>query len=270
MGQRRQPWTCGATTHTTRLRRLKAFFRFAGGSGWMAASPAANLRPPKAAAPVTMPLERSEMRALVRASHAQVREPALPLLMRYSGLAIRDATTLSQDALDGDQLTLRRAKSEELVVCALPPPVVDALDDIAVPGKRHFFWTEGLRPETVTKYWRGRLQRVARKAGVPSFKPHRLRDTFAVELLLAGVAMQDFSALLGHSSIRITDRHYYAPSNRCPHERRTAIVRDVNEGDELLTEIAASPALRPSAGAAPNSPRKRPGRRPRKKDAEAT
>jgi hypothetical protein len=35
-----------------------------------------------------------------------------------------------------------------------------------------------------------------------------LRDTFAVEYLLAGMSLEDVSRLLGHSSIRVTERHY--------------------------------------------------------------
>jgi hypothetical protein len=34
------------------------------------------------------------------------------------------------------------------------------------------------------------------------------RDTFAVELLLAGVPLDQVSLLLGHSSVKITGRHY--------------------------------------------------------------
>ncbi len=34
------------------------------------------------------------------------------------------------------------------------------------------------------------------------------RDTLAVELLLAGVLIERISILLGHSSVKITERHY--------------------------------------------------------------
>jgi integrase/recombinase XerD len=34
------------------------------------------------------------------------------------------------------------------------------------------------------------------------------RDTFAAELLLAGVPIDQTSLLLGHSSVKITERHY--------------------------------------------------------------
>jgi hypothetical protein len=34
------------------------------------------------------------------------------------------------------------------------------------------------------------------------------RDTFAVEMLLAGVPIDQVSILLGHASVKITERHY--------------------------------------------------------------
>jgi integrase len=40
--------------------------------------------------------------------------------------------------------------------------------------------------------------------------PHQFRDTFATELLQAGVPMERVSILLGHQSIRITEKYYSA------------------------------------------------------------
>jgi site-specific recombinase XerD len=37
---------------------------------------------------------------------------------------------------------------------------------------------------------------------------HMLRDTFAVEYLLAGMPLDEVSRLLGHSSVLITQKHY--------------------------------------------------------------
>jgi integrase len=49
---------------------------------------------------------------------------------------------------------------------------------------------------------------VCKEAGVPDGHAHRFRDTFAVGLLQAGVPMERVSVLLGHSSIKVTEKHY--------------------------------------------------------------
>lgn len=36
---------------------------------------------------------------------------------------------------------------------------------------------------------------------------HRLRDTFAVDLLEKGVPLEEVSKLLGHESVKTTERH---------------------------------------------------------------
>lgn len=56
--------------------------------------------------------------------------------------------------------------------------------------------------------WQRRLQRLFELAGIPAGHAHRFRDTFAVELLLARVPLERVSVLLGHQSIRVTERHY--------------------------------------------------------------
>jgi len=50
------------------------------------------------------------------------------------------------------------------------------------------------------------------------------RDTFAVELLLAGVPMYQVSLLLGHSSVKITERHY-APFCKARQQQLAAAVK---------------------------------------------
>ena len=47
-------------------------------------------------------------------------------------------------------------------------------------------------------------------AGVSAGHAHRFRDTFAVELLLAGAPLERVSILLGHQSVRVTERYYAA------------------------------------------------------------
>ncbi len=233
----REGWTWTASTQRQYLGQLKAFFGFAQSEGWIAESPARGIKQPKSDAVPTMPLSVDEVRDLLHAANQKPREQALLLLLRYSGLAIRDAVTLERTAIQSDgELVLRRAKSGELVTVVLPGEVILALDAVADPPRRHFFWTGESLAETAVKYWRKRLQAVADMAGVKGFHPHRMRDTFAVELLLAGVAIQDVSTLLGHSSVQTTERHY-APWNQARRNRLSKLVREVHRQDPILPEF---------------------------------
>ena len=229
-------WTCRASTTRQRLAQARTFFRFAVERGWASRSPVTRLRPPRSDSAPTMPLTVIEMRALLGAAARQPKEHGLLLLMRYSGLAIGDAVTLCREALVGTELTLRRAKSGELVMVDLPHLVVRAVNRLRGPSPDHFWWSGKGRPVSSAKYWRARLRSVAARAGIEEFRPHRLRDTFAVALLTAGVSMEDLSALLGHSSIRTTERHY-APWDRRRRNRLAEIVRAANRLDPLLAEM---------------------------------
>ena len=228
----------GANTKGTELARLKAFFNHAVRDGWIETSPAKPIRPPRQQDSPTLPLAREEVLRMVAAAPEGSPDRAMLMLLRWSGLAIRDAATLSRAALrENGELVLRRAKTGELVTVQLPDAVAAALQ--ALPHRRggFFFWTGESRPRSVAGYWRSRLARVAKAADVRDFHPHRLRDTFAVELLTADVDMQDVSTLLGHSSVRTTER-YYAPWNRARRRRLAQIVKRANRKDPVLREMA--------------------------------
>ena len=230
----REQWTCAFSTQRKRLAMLKAFFSFAKAEGWIAESPARHIRLPKSDARPTMPLSIDEMGALLSAAERKPKERALLLVLRYSGLAIQDAVTLERSAVrENGDVVLRRAKSGELVTVALPPEVLATLETLQRPGRRHYFWTGRSKPATAAKYWRERLKLVAGAAGVEGFHPHRLRDTFAVELLLGGLSMQDVSQLLGHRSVLTTER-YYAPWNLARRSRLATLVKEIHRQDPIL------------------------------------
>ncbi len=53
-----------------------------------------------------------------------------------------------------------------------------------------------------------RMQTIGERCGVEDCRPHRLRDTFAVRMLLKGIPLEDVSRLLGHSSVKVTETYY--------------------------------------------------------------
>jgi integrase len=88
-----------------------------------------------------------------------------------------------------------------------------------------FFWSRVCDHRTLAGMWTPRVRRMNKyvsfknEKGEPmDFHSHMLRDTFAVELLLAGVPLEKVSKLLGHKSVRITVKHY-APWVRARREQ---------------------------------------------------
>ena len=161
----RDSWTTKPSTTRLRLSLLKAFFAYALREEWIDKSPMLNVQNPKVRQDPTLPLNHDEVRALISAATERLpQERALVLLMRYSGLAIRDAVTCKREYINENTLILRRAKSGELVIVPLPALVIQSLARIATEDKPYYFWTGSSQPVTAAKYWRKRLRTVADRA----------------------------------------------------------------------------------------------------------
>ncbi len=211
----RESWTDSGISALKKLERLRAFFRFAHESGWTEGNPAKKLRNPKVTNPPTMPFSSEEMVRILAACEkypdtqgSAKRIRALVLLLRYSGMRIGDAATCAKARLDGDRLFLYTQKTNVPVNVKLPGFVTEALNSVPSVSEEHFFWTGEGSKETVAGNWRRSLRALFKLAGICKGHPHRFRDTFAVELLMSNVPIERVSVLLGHSSIRVTEKHY--------------------------------------------------------------
>ncbi len=229
-------WRESSGARHTQHKHLTAFLAFCRGEGWIESSPIDGIKAPKIKRSPTQPLARREVEAMLSACNGGG-ERELLLLMRYSGLAISDAVTLRPDEVRDGAVVTRRNKTGTLVAVPLPALVADALRELPRTKGGYWWWSGKSEPVTAAKTWRERLKAVADRAGVEGFHPHRIRDTFAVELLLSGVAMEDVSRLLGHSSITTTEK-FYAPWNRARLERLERVVRKAHGSDELLQGLA--------------------------------
>ena len=110
--------------------------------------------------------------------------------------------------VEGNKLLLHTEKTGVPVYCILPDMVIKAMDAAPHSSLRYFFWTGKSTVRSAKGKWQRRLQRLFELAKVPNGHAHRFRDTFSVELLLAGVPIERVSILLGHQSVRITEKHY--------------------------------------------------------------
>src|SRR6266853_5208609 len=136
-------------------------------------------------------------------------------------MRIGDGVNFSTDRLEGNRLFLYTQKTGVPVNTILPGFVLSALEATPKVTEKFFFWTGRGKLESIVRSWQTRLRKLFKLANVPNGHAHRFRDTFAFELLLAGVPIERVSILLGHQSVRITEKHY-APWVRSRQEQLEA------------------------------------------------
>ena len=213
----RRGWKYSPLSAVKRLEYLRAFLRFCVEAGWIERNPAAALKPSKVPHRPTLPYTEEEVDRLLVAARALVgfgqygpRIEPMICLLRYSGLRMQDAACLERKRIDGDKLFLYQQKTGTPVYCPLSPVVIEQLSALKNANERYFFYDGTSQPESMVKSWDRVFKKVGETADPPvaNCHPHRFRDTFAVSLLLKGVSLDSVSKLLGHSSIKITERHY--------------------------------------------------------------
>jgi integrase len=158
-------------------------------------------------------------------------------------MRIDDTVKCGVDRIDANKLFLYTQKTGVPVHRVLPDFVIRELDAAPKSSEGHFFWTGKSKPHRAIGKWQRRLQTLFELAKVQGGHAHRFRDTFAVELLLAGVPLERVSVLLGHQSVRITERHY-SPWVRSRQEQLEQDLRRVWEQDPIaLMETKGTPEV---------------------------
>jgi integrase/recombinase XerD len=203
--------------------RVRSFLRYCFEAQWIARIPA--LPKIKIEEPPTLPLTADEYKGLLDAVYGTVADKdqrdkvhALFQLMRWSGLAIRDALTLKRSELQHDEaknlyrITTSRQKTGTHVSVPIPPEIAEELLTVANGNPEYIFWSGKGDEESITKNWAKYYVKPCFEAAKihndGHMMSHRLRDTFAVDLLEKGVPLEEVSKLLGHESIKTTERHY--------------------------------------------------------------
>ena len=243
----RASWKDGALAKKKKQERVTGFFWFCIRAGWITQNPTNRLGRISVNQPPTDYFTREEFDRIIDATYAYrenraetgtdngTRLRTLTFLMRWSGLRIRDAITLEKTRLIGDNLLLYQAKTGTPVYVPLPPEVAEAVRTVPPgpkPNPRYFFWSGNGLPKSAVADWQRSYRRLFTLAKLEKPDgtakrcfPHMFRDTFAVEMLLAGVPIDQVSILLGHKSVRITEKHY-SPWVKARQEQLAASVRN--------------------------------------------
>ena len=228
----RATWIDGALAKSKKQDRVIGFFWACIRRGYISQNPTAGMGKIRVDQVPTDYFPREEFNKIIDATHVygdprggfisledlRIRLRAMTLLMRWSGLRIRDAVTFEKTRLHGDSVFLYQAKTGTPVYVPLPEHVVAALNDLpagAKPNPRYYFWSGNGHPKSAVANWQRSYRRLFELANITRLDgspkrchPHMFRDTFAVENLLAGVPIDQVSLLLGHALVKITEKSY--------------------------------------------------------------
>lgn len=216
--QFRATWPDGPLAAHKNLERLRTFFRFCHQAGWIKSNAALAVKPPKVRPNPTLPFTEEEFGQLLEAcgrypiqgiyrTGNRLRLTAMVLLLRFSGLRIRDAVTIRRDRVKDGRLFLYTQKTGQPVSLPLPPHVVIALDAVPQLGGAYLFWSGEGDPKSCVADWQRSFRKLCSLAGVQNGHFHRFRDTAAVGWLAAGLSIEEVAALLGNSP-NVVIKHY--------------------------------------------------------------
>jgi integrase len=239
----------GAAPGTARIRQL-AVRRFASwltAGGEIHADPFPGVKAPRVEPPLVEPLTDDELRALIRT--CAVRDADLPVrealhhrrdeaiirLMLETAIRSGEVVDLHLDDVDliGRLITIRRGKGGRRRVIPIGQATTEALlvyldererhplahaPDLWLGHRGKRFGREGLTRS---------LRRRAQRAGVPGFRPHRLRHTAAHRWLAAGGSESGLMAIAGWTRTDMLVRYTRARAS----ERAADEARRLNLGD---------------------------------------
>ena len=221
--QQRQSQLAAATINR-RLNALKHFFEYLVMEDQTCASnpvkPSHFLRRGR---PLPKPLAQDQVRALF----AQITHPmdhALGLLMLRCGLRVSEVAHLRLEEIDWTQQSLRieqgKGRKDRLVYLS-----TDALAALracltarpTVVPEGLVFWNQK-RPHCTlsAKGIQKKMERYAKAAGIKA-SCHSLRHTFASNLLEAGAEVISIKELMGHASIKSSERYAKLSNQRVKH-----------------------------------------------------
>jgi hypothetical protein len=93
---------------------------------------------------------------------------AFTLLLRWTGLRIRDAIALRRSMVRGDHIVLRAQKNGKIVKILVRSDGLDALEKVQNPGE-YYFWSGLGNPKSCVGDWQRTFRRLSTVSGVQPF-----------------------------------------------------------------------------------------------------
>jgi integrase/recombinase XerC len=221
-----------ASTIGRKLSSLRAFFKLSVRRRLVASSPVTALRAPKRAKRLPSFLGKEDVGRLLdgraprpeAAPEALACERALFELIYGAGLRVSEACNLDVDDIERDGsrgvVKVRQGKGRKDRVVPFGGKAGAALDDYL--GRRatllaarrarggadaHALFVSARGGRLDPRVVRRMLVRRGQATGTPAISPHALRHSFATHLLGEGADLRGIQEMLGHASVRTTQRY---------------------------------------------------------------
>jgi len=237
---------CSRHTLNTRRGAIRSWLNYAVDRGWLERNPVAQTKPLAAPRRVrdggkvesakTLPLDIEageknwhlvrdgcvefltnwEKRSSSGLTHYPQSFLALLELLYYTGMRISDALLftphLIEDTGYGGAYTFIQQKTELSCTSLLKPWLVAKLKALPLLSSKegYVFYDRSRAEETyINSQVRYPMQEFGKHLGLTDrLRPHRFRDSCAINWLNAGVPVQDVQLMLGHRSLKTTEQHY--------------------------------------------------------------
>jgi integrase/recombinase XerC len=195
-----------------KLSAVKTYYRFLISQGILETSPASEVRGLKQSIKQPRFLPQEEMNRLLEGAELPPRDQAILETLYSSGIRVGSLVGLSLRDYNPREGTLRiRAKGAKEQLVPLGEPAIAALDT---------YLGERVNPKPLDPLFLNRnggrltarsVQRLVHKLGlqlgVGRVTPHSLRHSFATHLLDAGADLRSIQELLGHESLKTTQKY---------------------------------------------------------------
>ncbi|WEV72900.1 tyrosine recombinase XerC [Bifidobacterium sp. ESL0790] len=195
----------------------------------------ANKKTTNEAVTTTPKATNSETAAKARQTHAlALRDAAMVELLYATGIRVAELTGLDVADIEPSNRTIRvTGKGDKQRVVPFGAPAAEALEQWVGEGRPEFENKKsadalflGVRGKRVDqRVVREVVHGKAAEAGVPDIGPHALRHSAATHLLDGGADLREVQEMLGHSSLKTTQRYTHVSIEQIKKRYRQAFPR---------------------------------------------
>ncbi|MBT4360918.1 MAG: site-specific integrase [Candidatus Marinimicrobia bacterium] len=219
----------------TELRHLKALFNWAVRQEYITKSPFLGVKMLKVDDPEVRFLSENEIEKLYETIEEKKNQRAWDLVTFYLQTGVRATEILEEGGFTWDSV-----KDDHIEIIGKGRkrrriPLNDTLRTILNSRRKE----RVPFPYTYSAVSQSLSRRLFHSAGIPDANLHTLRKTAAARLIQKGVDIYRVSKFLGHSSVKVTEKHY-VDLLEVDYQDMSALLEDSTKDDSKVSEARAS------------------------------